>query len=319
MKRSQRRRRLGGQRQPAALSQRKTEPEPSTWTCRRRSEDSSTGAARTTVQEPAWVYGSRLKGLAAELGAHELGAVTREQLDGWLAKANRFPDGRPKAPDTIRAYAIAFKALQAWALEYGHLRLPIATKIKKPMGRLREKLPTPAQTAQLLEHASAEFRLIYEALRRTGARPSELCRATIADWRLDEEAIVLQEHKTAEKTGRPREIPVGSKVAQLLRQAIGDRTEGPIFLSPRGKPWSANYLSKIYRQLRDAAGLPKHLVLYLARHEHGTAMYEKFDLKAAADALGHKNMNTTTRYVHTSKQRRAANQDAVLDLEPPAG
>ena len=43
---------------------------------------------------------------------------------------------------------------------------------------------------------SPEFRLIYSALRQCGARPSELCRLTIADVDRPAGIITLKEHKT---------------------------------------------------------------------------------------------------------------------------
>ncbi|MBI3863743.1 MAG: hypothetical protein HY290_17790 [Planctomycetia bacterium] len=45
--------------------------------------------------------------------------------------------------------------------------------------------------------------------------------------------ITLKEHKTVRKTGQSRRIPVGRKLGDLLDQAIGTRTEGPVFLSVR--------------------------------------------------------------------------------------
>ena len=95
-------------------------------------------------------------------------------------------------------------------------------------------MPTPAETEAILAQASPAFRLIYSALRQCGARPGELCRATIADVDRANRVITLKEHKTARKTGQPRRIPIGRKLGELLDQAIGDRTEGPVFLSPSG-------------------------------------------------------------------------------------
>ena len=95
-------------------------------------------------------------------------------------------------------------------------------------------------------------------------------------------AIVLKQHKTAWKVGRPRVIPVGKRLAELIEQAIGDRTEGPIFLRRSGKPWTTNTISQQFRQQRNRAGLPKDLCLYLTRREHGTKLCAATGIKAAA-------------------------------------
>src|SRR5262245_21202214 len=87
------------------------------------------------------------------------------------------------------------------------------------------------------------------ALRQCSARPGELCRATIADIDRTSRVIVLREQKTVCKTGKPRRIPIGRKLAELLEQAIGERNEGPIFLSPSGKGWSVQNLSRTYSPL----------------------------------------------------------------------
>jgi hypothetical protein len=76
----------------------------------------------------------------------------------------------------------------------------------------------------------------------------------------------VPEHKTACKTAKPRCIKIGRKLGELLDQAIGDRTDSAVFLSPAGKGWSVGNLSRAYSRLGDNASLPKDLVLYLARH-----------------------------------------------------
>src|SRR5262249_36196403 len=110
--------------------------------------------------------------------------------------------------------------------------------------------------------------------------------------------ITLKEHKTARKTGRPRRIPIGRKLGELLDQAIGARTEGPVFLSPAGKAWRVENLSRTYSRLRDLAGLPRDLVLYLGRHECGTRICRLKGIEYARRLLGHTNISTTQRYMH---------------------
>jgi integrase len=96
--------------------------------------------------------------------------------------------------------------------------------------------------------------LIYSALHQCGARPGELCRATIAHVDRANRVITLKEHKTARKTGQPRRIPIGRKLGELLDQAIGDRKEHPVFLSPSGRAWRVENLSRTYSRLRHVTG-----------------------------------------------------------------
>jgi len=121
----------------------------------------------------------------------------------------------------------------------------------------------------------------------------------------------LKEHKTARTMGKPRRIPIGRKFGEFLDQAIENRTEGPVFLSPAGKGWSVANLSRTYSRLRDDAALPKDLVLYLARHECGTKICREKGIEYARRLLGHANISTTQRYVHLDDRELADAQDLV--------
>jgi site-specific recombinase XerD len=93
--------------------------------------------------------------------------------------------------------------------------------------------------------------------------------------------------------------------------AIGDRTEGPVFLCPPGRGWRVENLSRTHSRLLDIAGLPKDLVLYLARHECGTKICCEKGIEFARRLLGHSNISTTQRYMHLDDQELADAQDLV--------
>ena len=133
----------------------------------------------------------------------------------------------------------------------------------------------------------------------------------IADVDRPNRVITLLEHKTARKTGLARRIPIGRKLGELLDQAIRDRKEGPMFLCPSGRVWRVENLSRTYSRLRDQAGLPKDLVLYLARHECGTKICREKGIEYARRLLGHTNISTTQRYMHLDDAELADAQDLV--------
>jgi len=105
--------------------------------------------------------------------------------------------------------------------------------------------------------------------------------------------------------------PGRAQTGVLLDQAIGDRTEGPVFLSPLGRGWRVENLSRTYSRLRDLAGLPKDLVLYLARHECGTKICREKGIEYARRLLGHTNISTTQRYMHLDDGELADAQDLI--------
>ena len=70
-------------------------------------------------------------------------------------------------------------------------------------------------------------------------------------------------------------------------------------------------LSRTYSRLRDIAGLPKNLVLYLARHECGTKICREKGIEYARRLLGHTNITTTQRYMNLNDGELADAQDLI--------
>ena len=70
-------------------------------------------------------------------------------------------------------------------------------------------------------------------------------------------------------------------------------------------------LSRTYPRLRNEAGLPRDLVLYLARHECGTKICREKGIEFARRLLGHANISTTQRYMHLEDRELAEAQDLV--------
>lgn len=268
--------------------------------------DASVRCTRSTVT----FYEKRLVFLLRKFTGRQLSELTRAEILSVLDAAGKWPDGRLKAPDTIRSNVITWEQLQKWAIEQEYLENPITKKIPKPMGRKRELIPSIDDTKAIMELCRPDFVPIFRALRLTGARPGELCKAEIKHIDAEAGEIVLTEHKTARKTGRPRRIAVGHPaLIEIVREAIGDRTEGFIFMRASNKPWTTIAIGAAYREARLKAGLPKGLVPYLCRHEHATELYKTTgDLKSVADALGHAQLSTTMRYTRIDGDRLKSNQ-----------
>lgn len=290
-------------------------------------------------RKPATVkhYRDRLASFLRTFATTDFVEITPLAVDEWLHDAGHWPAEHPtkageeKAPDTRRANIVAFEALQTWAVKNRLLEKRIVEPIEKPRGRLRERIPTEEECAKILELASPEFGLIYRALRQCGARPNELCRATIADWHRDKHAIILADHKTATKTGKPRVIEVGKKLASILLESIratgsglqapagtgnpepeASRTAGPLFLTKKGRAWTPAHLSDQFRTIRNKAGLDRTLVLYLTRHEFATKLVRaNVNIMDVAASLGHTNFKTTEKYLHANRDDVRNAQDAA--------
>jgi integrase len=251
-------------------------------------------------------YRTRLKKFCEAYNAREFGTLTPLEIDEHLAVA-----GAGLSDSTRHHDCVALERLQKFAIQHNLLDTPVFGILEKPRVGRRDRIPTPTETEQILAKTSPAFQLIYSALRQCGARPGELCRATITDVDRANRVITLKEHKTARKTGQARRIPIGRRLGEFLDQAIGNRPEGPVFLSPSGRAWRVGNLSRTYSRLRDQAGLPKDLVLYLARHECGTKICREKGIEFARRLLGHTNITTTQRYMHLDESELADAQDLI--------
>lgn len=258
-------------------------------------------------------YRGRGKWIVKAFGERSIESLNEPEIKRACDAANRWENGSPKAPDTIRGNIIAWDQFEKWLLDTGRLTKPIITRaMAKPTGREREVLPDVNQVKAILRRSNRQFSRIYRALLLTGARPDELCRATIADYDRDQRVIRLEDHKTRGKTGRPRRIPIGKQCVHLLNEAIGERSDGPIFMTATGKPWQRDHLSAMFRRLRENAGLPREIVLYCTRHSAATKLCQQVDISAAAEVLGHSGLQTIQRYVHHDDEH-LVNAVDVLD------
>lgn len=254
-------------------------------------------------------YKGRLKKFLDRFGDREFASIEALEIHQLFLLI-----GKTLSGTTRRHNIVAFETMQKWAVKLKLLKAPVVEPMDKPPMGHRTQLPTPEQTEKLLAAGSPAFCRIYTALRLSAARPGEMCRATVADWDRDAGLIILAEHKTAKKTGKPRKIPINEDLKALILESLGDRTEGPLFLTEQGRPWKSEYLSSTYGRTRKKAGLPKGLVLYLARHEAGTALAEEGDLHMTMLIMGHSDTKTTQRYVHRKDAEMVCASNALRKL-----
>lgn len=268
------------------------------------------------------MYKQRLVHFAKRFGSRDFGKIDSLEIEKHIRKLSRTicpHTGKPYSGTTMHHEISMIQALQAFAIKQRIIRNPIIIgKLEKPPVAKRQFIPTQEQIDALLATAKGrpDFVTLFRALLACGARPGELCAALIerdVDWTKRE--IVLADHKTVGKTGKPRRIPIGPALEALIRESIGDRTEGPVFLTIRGHAWTAEHASAVQRDLRTRASLPEEFVLYCTRHLFVTRL-----LKAGVPApkvallVGHAN-STITESVYSHLEI----DDEIRNLQTLAG
>ena len=149
---------------------------------------------------------------------------------------------------------------------------------------------------KLLPFARQPLRDVIILMRDTGMRNrKELFRMRIEDLDWSARTIFVPDSKTP--TGR-RYIPMSDRVLDLLMVRCGERREGWVFPANSAEGHLTT-VDKQFREARKAAGLPKNLVLYSARHDFGTRVYQKTgNLAAVMRVMGHSDPRIAMHYQH---------------------
>src|ERR1051326_3413878 len=149
---------------------------------------------------------------------------------------------------------------------------------------------------KLLLYADQPLRDVIVLMRDTGMRNrKELFRMRIDDLDWNNRMIFVPDSKTP--TGR-RHIPMSKRVLDALRVRCGERQEGWVFPA-KSSEGHLTTVDRQFRKARKAAGLPKNLVLYSARHDFGTRVLHKTGTLAAVMRLmGHSDPRVAMQYQH---------------------
>lgn len=125
----------------------------------------------------------------------------------------------------------------------------------------------------------------------TGLRVSEIASLEIKDVDLKRGSITVIRLKRKKKTRES--LAIGNGIAKHLKEFIGARKSGPLFVGSRG-PLSAQGLQCIWREAIKRAGLPKELSIHSARHTIAVHLLKKTgNLRFVQKQLGHASPATT--------------------------
>ncbi len=175
-------------------------------------------------------------------------------------------------------------------------------------------VPSGSQVAALIEHArTPKHRAMFMLLYGTGLRISEMLNLQIAD--IDSTRMVLHLRNT--KNHHDRIVPLPPKALEALRAYWrADRPKGPALFAGRlGAPsLTRSAVNIAIRKTARRAGLKLRIYPHLLRHAFATHLLEMgTDLRSVQILLGHRSIQSTTRYTHLSEARRAALR-SPLDL-----
>jgi integrase/recombinase XerD len=205
--------------------------------------------------------------------------------------------GRARATITRRLCTIAGfyrYAVEEELLDHSpavHVRRPRLDYESHATGLDRNELGAMLVAAGL--GMAAEHALI-SLLALNGLRVSE---ATGADI----EALGVERgHRTltiTRKGGKVATIPLAPRTARALDLAVGERSQGPIFLAPSGRRLDRHGAGRIVRRVARRAGIRKPIGPHTLRHAFITAALDAgVSLRDVQEAASHADPRTTMRY-----------------------
>jgi site-specific recombinase XerD len=216
--------------------------------------------------------------------------------------------GRARATITRRLSTIAGfyrYAVEEELLDHSpaaHVRRPRIDYESHAVGLDRNELGALLVAAGLgpaLEHA------LISLLGLNGLRVSEATGASIEDMGIE------RGHRTliiTRKGGKVVTIPLAPRTARAIDLAVGERCEGPIFLTADGHRLDRHGAGRIVRRVARRAGITKPVGPHSLRHAFITAALDAgVPLRDVQEAASHADPRTTMRYdrARTSLDRHA--------------
>jgi integrase/recombinase XerD len=205
--------------------------------------------------------------------------------------------GRARATITRRLCTVA--GFYRYAVEEDLLDHSPAAHVRRPRldyeshatGLDRNKLGALLVAAGL---GSPSEHALISLLALNGLRASEATGANI------ENLGVERGHRTlviTRKGGKVVTIPLAPRTARAIDLAVGERVEGPIFLTPDGQRLDRHGAARVVRRIVRRAGIAKPARPHTLRHAFITAALDAgVPLRDVQEAASHADPQTTMRY-----------------------
>jgi integrase/recombinase XerD len=223
---------------------------------------------------------------------------------------------RKLKPTTINPIMGALRFFYGKTLGQKHIvdEIPYARRADAlPAVLSREEVERFLKTVRNLKMRTA-FITIYAA----GLRVSELVALTSRD--IDSTRMVIAVRHG--KGGKDRYVMLSEQLLGILRD-YWKRTKPTHWLFPGPDPMqpvTTRSLQRIFHAAAEAAGLDKNVTVHTLRHSFATHLLEqKVDIRVIQGLLGHRNINSTSRYTRVAVDtiRQIQSPLEQLNIESP--
>ncbi|WP_368622904.1 tyrosine-type recombinase/integrase [Paraburkholderia sp. BR13444] len=211
----------------------------------------------------------------APIGLIALDRLRTSHIEKWLhgqvdgAEADD-PDDLRRAKDSANRNLASLKAALNKAMKDRLVATDAGWKTVakyKGVGKRREAVLTPDETARLLSAMPDALRPFMSALALIPSRPGEIAALRVRDFDAKAGTLALDG-----KTGR-RVVPVSTQAVDFLRAEVKDKLPAAlIFTQANGLQWTRFEWRDGFREAATVAGFGADIVAYTLRHSAITAL-----------------------------------------------
>lgn len=230
--------------------------------------------------------------------------VTAAAVSEWLPTLTRpevrnDPDSNrvPLSGSQTRHCAIILKAVLSHAVSSGTIQRNPLTELAMPRPATASKTPLTDDELRRVIEGMSPYQLETRLLAQTGIRWGEMVGLLVGDVDATRRRLLVhrgyvevggKEIVQEVKSGRRREVPIGSALAADLTEAgRGRKDDAPLFLGPRGTRWTRAMWDARWRDALNEAGLPRMGAHTLRHTAVSLAIRAGADVKVLQRMLGH--------------------------------
>jgi integrase len=191
-------------------------------------------------RKAAWEIGQRFRltvGRTSALGTMKLEAVMRDDMEAWRNGLRK-----SRKPRSVNRQVRAVIAGLNHAVSHGHIGRREAWKLTHLVDDGEENVAvflTADQRDRLIAAAPKQLAALLTGYAHTGARPSELANAVVADFDTKGGTVTLRHHKGRGGKQRARAVMLSDTGAEFFRTQIrGKLPQAPLISHDNGGHWT---------------------------------------------------------------------------------
>lgn len=212
------------------------------------------------------------------------------------------------APLSVRRRLWALSSFFGFLQDMGYLAGNPAKRL--PLPKLAQHVPvtlTEQEAQRLLQAASRPWhRCLVVLLLSTGLRRSEVAQIALEDLDLEHRQLLVHG-----KGAKERVVPLADQAVAAIGEYLPHRAQTQshrLFVSQRGEPLSGRAICRMLQRSLAEAGLAgRGITPHKLRHTFATHLIRSgADIRTVQELLGHADIGTTARYLHSDVRTKLA-------------